>query len=102
MDLVHDDGWWQKGMDARFAIKYKTLIEYNFDFVGEEEYITNNYVDSVEEALNYYTNEIGLKAKQMREEIKQEIIRKLNSMKTEKGVLIKEKAVATILRKSIV
>ncbi|MHA2275563.1 MAG: class I SAM-dependent methyltransferase [Candidatus Kariarchaeaceae archaeon] len=98
-DLVFDDGWYKKTIEARFAVKYKTLIENRYNLVIDESYITNNYADRFEEVLNYYIGETNTDETNLSQEIYHKIKKNIESWNTHDGYQFLDHGVLTILRK---
>jgi ubiquinone/menaquinone biosynthesis C-methylase UbiE len=84
---------------ARFALKYKALIEGMFDLVGEEEFPVKTVYDTVGDAVEDLARDAGEQYKRLDEKTKQRIQDDLKSRGTASGIEVVENAVLSALRK---
>jgi ubiquinone/menaquinone biosynthesis C-methylase UbiE len=96
------DDWLEKIRDARFAVKYATLVEKKLDLIAEEEFSFKIVHDTTAEAL-YWVIKWGAGSEAYQKldaSTKGEIDKILEAMTTSQGVFIPETVVLTVLRKS--
>jgi hypothetical protein len=89
--------------DARFAVKYATLVEKKFDLIIEEEFNFDIVLDTKAEALDYCVIKWGPGAEayeKLDARTKDEIDKIFEGMNTSQGIIIPETVVLTVLRKS--
>jgi len=100
--LDRNDGPWiqdEGDRHARLALKHSSLVERKFDLVAESEFPVYSYYDTLWEAVSDIDGQNGARYRQLEHESKQKIREILGSMKTKKGVRVRENAVLTVLRK---
>jgi SAM-dependent methyltransferase len=85
---------------ARLALKYASLIEGKFRLVSEEEFGINTYYDTVPEALKDLTMDCKEDYRALDPKGKQKVRDTLQSMRTSKGIIIRENVVLTVLAKT--
>lgn len=88
--------------EARRALKYVALVERKFNLTAEEEFAVNTCYDTVEDALEDIIADKREAYSRLDQESKREILERLRSMITDRGVQTKENATLTILRKASV
>lgn len=84
---------------ARFALKYKSLIERMFDLVAEEEFGVDTRYDTVEDALEEVTRDAKEQYARLDGKTKQRIRDELKSRLTRNGIVLTENAVLSVFRK---
>jgi ubiquinone/menaquinone biosynthesis C-methylase UbiE len=85
--------------EARYALKYAAIVERKFDLKAEEEFTVNTYYDRVEDLLEDLDAETRQTYDLLDKERKAEVRQKLRAMRSDKGIVIRENAVLSILRK---
>jgi ubiquinone/menaquinone biosynthesis C-methylase UbiE len=84
---------------ARYALKYATIAERKFRLIAEEEFPVNTYYDTVQDFLDGLNSETWEEYNRLDEDRKKEIRSKLSLMRSRKGILLRENAVLSVLRK---
>lgn len=98
-DLVMDEGS-AAVSDARFALEHATLFEEKFDLLGEAEFEVRTYYETEEELLDRLVLGREEAYEALSKATKEEIQRRLASLRTPGGVLRTENAILTALRRS--
>ena len=90
-----DDG----DREARYALKYAAIAEKRFNLRVEEEFAVNVYYDKVRDLLDDLDAETKQAYDQLGESGKREVRQKLRSMGSDKGIVLRENALLSVLRK---
>ncbi len=85
--------------EARYALKYAAIAERRFDLKAEEEFTVNVYYDKIEDLLNDLDAETKQDYDHLDEKRKSEVREKLRLMRSEKGIVLKENALLSVLSK---
>jgi ubiquinone/menaquinone biosynthesis C-methylase UbiE len=85
--------------EARYALKYAAIAERRFDLVAEKEFTGNVYYDEVDDLLNELDAETRQEYDRLDNKRRKEVRQKLRSMRSDKGFVLKENAVLSILSK---
>lgn len=86
---------------ARLALKYTSLIEGKFRPVAEEEFAVNTYYDTVAEALEDFTFDYKEQYRALSRREKTRVRQTIESMRTRKGIRVRDNVVLTVLTKAI-
>ena len=84
---------------ARFALRYKTLIEGRFDLVTEEEFPVRTVYDSVRDAIGDLSRGAAEQYASLTRTEKKRIRENLESRMTRDGIVAIENALLTAVRK---
>lgn len=97
-DLVQAEG---KALpfEARFALKRAALLDHLFQLTGEAEFLVRHYYDTPEDALEAFLRWREEAYRVLDRDRKHAIRQWLEAMRTPQGILSREKAVVTVLRK---
>ncbi len=90
-----DEGYTQ----ARNALRYAAIAEGKFKLVAEEEFVVNTCYDSVQDLLDDLNSETKEEYHALDEEEKRKVRQKLKSIRSDKGIIVRENAVLSVLSK---
>lgn len=97
-DLVEAEGQ-ALPFEARFALKHTALLDRLFQLVGEEEFLVHHYYDTPEDALEAFLRWREEAYRGLDPDGRHAIRQWLEVMRTSQGILSREAAVVTVLRK---